>query len=106
MGVASVFLVYGIILCIEAGAGYRSSRNRHQLIAGILVGTILLVAAALVGFQIRPQLGASIGTGATLAMLANFGSRYAKSKKFVPAGLMLAISVVALGILVPQVFSR
>ena len=104
MIVASVFLVYGIILFVEAGVEYRSSGNRQSLIAGIVTGTILVTAAVLVGFQMQVQVGASIGVGATLAMLGNFGSRFTKSKKFMPAGLMLAISVVTLGILATQVF--
>jgi uncharacterized membrane protein (UPF0136 family) len=106
MIVAGVFLVYGIILYIEAGVAFRSSGNRQVLIAGIVSGTILLTAAVLVGFQLQVQIGASIGVGATLAMLGNFASRLMKSKKFMPEGVMVAISVVALGILATQVFSN
>ena len=105
MIVASVFLVYGTLLYIEAGLDYRSSRNRQSLIAGIVAGSILVTAAVLVWLPVQEQIGASIGVGATLAMVGNFGSRFTKTKKFVPAGLMLAISVVALGILATQVFS-
>ena len=104
MVVAVVFLVYGILLYIETGVGYRSSGNRQNLISGIAAGSILMIAAILVGFQLQQQLGASIGVGATLAMVGNFGTRFSKSKKFVPSGLMLAISVVTLGILATQVF--
>ena len=106
MIVASVFLVYGTILYIEAGVGYRSNGERQTLIAGIVSGTILFVAAALVEFHMKEQIGASMGVGVTLAMLGNFGSRFRKSKTFMPAGLMLAVSVVALGILATQVFSN
>ena len=106
MIVASVFVVYAIILYIEAAVGHRSSGNRQTLIAGIVSGTILVVGAVLVGFKLQEQIGASIGVGTTLAMLGNFGSRFTKSKKFLPAGLMLAISVVTLGILATQVFGN
>jgi uncharacterized membrane protein (UPF0136 family) len=104
MIVARVFLVYGILLYIEAAVGWRNSGNRQTMIAGIAAGSILMTAAILVGFELQQQLGSSIGVGATLAMTGNFGSRFSKSRKFVPAGLMLAISVVTLGILVTQVF--
>lgn len=103
MNVAGVFLIYGAILFIEAGLGFRSSGNRQALSTGIVAGSILIVAAALVGFQLQVQIGASVGVGATLAMLGNFGSRLSKTKKFVPEGLMLAVSVVVLGILATQV---
>jgi uncharacterized membrane protein (UPF0136 family) len=106
MIVAAVFLIYGIILFVDVGLAYQSSGNRQPLIAGIVSGTILLTAAALVGFQLQVQLGASMGVGATLAMVGNFGSRFMKSKRAMPDGVMLAISVVVLGILATQVFSR
>jgi uncharacterized membrane protein (UPF0136 family) len=106
MIVAAVFLIYGIILYVEAVFSYQGSGNRQPLIAGIVSGTILLAAAVLVGFQLQVQLGASIGVGAALAMLGNFGSRFMKSKKVMPDGVLLGISVVVLGILATQVFSR
>ena len=106
MIVAAVFLIYGIILFVEAGVAYQGSGNRQPLIPRVVSGTILLTAAVLVGFQLHVQLGASIGVGATLAMLGNFASRFLKSKKTMPDGVMLAISIVVLVILATQVFSR
>jgi uncharacterized membrane protein (UPF0136 family) len=106
MIVASVFLMYGLLLYAEAGISFQRSQNRQLMIPGVVAGTILLVAAVLVGFQMQVQVGASIGVGATLAMLGNFGARLTKTKKFMPAGLMMVISVVAVGILATQVFTR
>lgn len=106
MIVAAVFLIYGVILYVEAVLSYQGSGNRQPLLPGIVSGTILLTAAVLVGFQLQVQIGASIGVGAALAMLGNFASRFMKSKRTMPDGVMLAISFVVLAILATQVFSR
>jgi uncharacterized membrane protein (UPF0136 family) len=42
---------------------------------------------------------ASIGFGVLLAMLAVFGSRYMKTRAFLPAGLMMIVSLMTLVVL-------
>lgn len=95
MVVVGVFIVYGLLLFVDAGIGYRRTGGMPGLIAGVCSGTIAIAAGVLLlkGFSI----GASIGIGVLLAMMAVFASRYLKTKAFMPSGWMLVFSFVAAG---------
>src|SRR4030095_14431619 len=58
MIVAVVFLVYAVLLFVEAGVSYRSSRAKPTLLAGICSGGIVVVAATLILIDV--PIGASI----------------------------------------------
>jgi uncharacterized membrane protein (UPF0136 family) len=95
MVVVVVFIVYGLLLFVDAGVEYRRTRGTPGLIAGLCSGTIAIAAGVtlLLGFPI----GASIGIGLLLAMMAVFASRYLKTRAFMPSGLMFMISLIAAG---------
>jgi uncharacterized membrane protein (UPF0136 family) len=97
MIVVVVFVVYGLLLYAEAGMGYRQNGARSTLIAGIVTGTVVIAAAAFVVMQVPA--GASVGLGVMLAMMAVFGSRYMRTRAFMPSGVMFVASLIALGIL-------
>jgi len=97
MIVAVVFLVYAVLLFVEAGVSYRSSRVKPTFIAGICSGAIVVIAAVLILMDV--PIAASIGFGVLLAMLGVFGSRYLKTRAFFPAGLMMIASLMTLGVL-------
>ena len=99
-----VFAVYGALLYAEAVAGYLKSRGTWPLVAGVVSGTILMSAVWMLQHDI--PVGASIGLGATAAMLGSFSSRYRKTKAFIPAGLMAVVSALAVAILASQLFRR
>jgi len=103
MRVAGVFVMYGLLLFVEAGLTYRKTGGRPSLIAGMISGALLMLSATLILAEVA--IGPSIGLGVTLAMLGNYGSRYSKTRIFMPAGVMLGASVVALAILFTQMFS-
>jgi uncharacterized membrane protein (UPF0136 family) len=96
--VVAVFAVYGLLLIIEGVIAYRGTSGKLGLLSGICSGLISIGAAMLL--QLRIPIGASIGLGLMLAMMAVFASRYMKTRAFFPAGLMLIVSLVAMGALV------
>ena len=98
MAVVAVFAVYGLVLIIEAVLAYRGTGGKLTLLAGICSGIIAMGASALLLLQV--PIGASIGMGLILAMMAVFGSRYMKTRELFPAGFMLVVSLVAMGALV------
>lgn len=95
--VAIVFFIYGFLLCLEAVMAYRQDSGRPSLIAGIVSGTLVIAAAAMVLLGV--SIGPSVGLGVILAMMGVFGSRLMRTRAFMPAGLMFVASIVALGIL-------
>jgi len=97
MIVAAVFVVYAVLLFIDAGVSYRRTGAKPSLVSGIVSGTLLVVAAVLIPLGV--PIAASMGLGVMLAMMGVFASRYLSTKAFFPTGVMLLASVLALGAL-------
>ena len=90
--VVAIFLVYGSILIVGGVIGWRLSGSRVSLTAS-------LASAALLGVAYRLSLsnpfgGYLLGTTVALGLAIVFFSRLQKTKKFMPAGLMLVVSTV------------
>lgn len=90
-------LFYGILLLFGGIMGYVSAKSKPSLISGVISGLLLLVSAFLQWQQI--QTGLLLAQIATLALAIVFSIRLWKTRKFMPAGLMLAVSVAMLVLL-------
>ena len=88
-----VLLVYAALMILGGLMGHRAG-SKVSLYAGVGSGVVLLG----VWFVTRSQLGVGLWIGAvvTLLLCISFGMRLAKTGKLMPAGGLLAISVVAL----------
>jgi uncharacterized membrane protein (UPF0136 family) len=98
MIVVAVFVVYALLLFIEAVFSYGRTGGKPSFIAGLLSGVVVLSAAGLVLID-RVSLGVSVGLGVMLAMMGVFGSRYMRTRAFFPTGVMMTLSLLALGVL-------
>ena len=98
MIVVVVFVVYALLLFIEAVMTYGRTGAKPSFIAGLISGAIALVAAGLMLVN-QASLGLSVGMGVMLAMMGVFGSRYMRTRAFFPTGVMMTLSLVALGIM-------
>jgi uncharacterized membrane protein (UPF0136 family) len=98
MIVVVVFVVYALLLFIEAVMTYGRTGAKPSFIAGLLSGVVALSAAGLVLVN-NVSLGVSVGMGVMLAMMGVFGSRYMRTRAFFPAGVMMTLSLVTLGVL-------
>ena len=93
----AVFAVYGLLVELEAILTFRLTGNKPMFVAAMASGALMMTAVALVLAGI--PIGASIGLGVILAMTAVFAGRYFRTRMFVTPGAMLAVSVVALAVL-------
>jgi uncharacterized membrane protein (UPF0136 family) len=98
MIVVAVFVVYALLVFVEAVMTYNRDGAKPSFIAGLISGVVVLLAAGLVLIN-QVSLGVSIGMGVMLAMMGVFGSRYMKTRAFFPTGVMMTLSLVALGVL-------
>jgi len=98
MIVVGVFVVYALLLFVEAVMSYDRSGSKPSFIAGLISGVAVLVAAGLVLLN-QVSFGVSIGMGVMLAMMGVFGSRYMQTRAFVPTGVMMTLTLVSLGVL-------
>jgi len=90
----TVLGVYALLLAVGGVIGYTKAGSRPSLIAGIL--SALATLAAIFLTTVNPQLGLAIGAVLALLLTGFFGSRFAKTRKFMPGGMMAVVSVLAL----------
>ncbi|MEN9204091.1 MAG: TMEM14 family protein [Thermostichus sp. DG_1_6_bins_120] len=84
-------LIYGVLLLVGGVIGYTKGKSPKSL-AGGLVGSLLSgVSYWLLGVNPGWGVGLGLGTAAVLAIL--FGMRYRKTQSFMPAGLLLLLSI-------------
>lgn len=88
-----VLLVYAVLMLVGGFMGYRAG-STVSLYAGVGSGIVLLVAWLVTRSQL--DVGLWIGVVVTLLLCISFGMRLAKTGKFMPAGGLLVVSVVAL----------
>jgi uncharacterized membrane protein (UPF0136 family) len=97
-----VLLVYGVLMLV---GGYMGSRagSKVSLIAGG-GSAVLLIGAWLLTFAYRDG-GLWVGTVVTLLLCVTLGRRLAVTRKFMPSGMLLGVSVLVLALLLRAVLA-
>jgi uncharacterized membrane protein (UPF0136 family) len=90
-------IAYGLLTSIGGVAGYLKAKSKPSLISGLISG-ILLIASALIQLQGFP-FGLLLARIITVALIAVFAFRLQKTRKFMPAGLMIVAGAIALTIM-------
>ncbi|MEH2140786.1 TMEM14 family protein [Nostoc sp.] len=93
-------LAYGILAIVGGIIGYIQAKSKVSLLSGSISGLLLILAAY---FQFQGQTWGSILAGLITAVLVVvFGFRLAKTRKFMPAGLMTILGILALAVMANQ----
>jgi uncharacterized membrane protein (UPF0136 family) len=87
-------IAYGILAILGGILGYQSAGSKMSLISGVVSGLLLLLGAFL-SFQ-GFAAGRYLSIAVTGLLLVVFGIRLAKTRKAMPAGVMLICGIVAL----------
>ena len=96
-------IAYGILVIVGGIIGYVQAQSKASLISGIISGLLLVTAGVM---QLQGQgLGLILAIVVTIALIIVFAMRLAKTRKFMPAGLMTALGVAALVVMLKQVAS-
>jgi uncharacterized membrane protein (UPF0136 family) len=88
----TVLWVYIILLVIGGLVGYLKAGSKASLIASVSFAAALILCA--IGVIFQPQVADLI----LAVLLVFFALRLSKSKKFMPNGLMLILTVAALAL--------
>jgi len=87
-------IAYGILAIIGGIIGYIQAQSRVSLISGSISGLLLIFSGVM---QLQGQAwGRFLATVVTAVLVIVFAVRLAKSRKFMPAGLMTILGVAAL----------
>ncbi|MBI2841560.1 MAG: TMEM14 family protein [Acidobacteria bacterium] len=98
MDIASIILLaYGAVVLGGGLMGWVKARSTPSLVAGLAFGVALIVDAFL--FTAQPYIAAVLALVLPGLLAAIMGVRFAKSKKFMPAGMIAALSLVVLVLL-------
>ena len=94
---AIIVWVYGALVLAGGAMGWAKAKSKPSLISGIVFG----VALGFFGYGIYQGHTSDIRVAAAIAGLLGviMGIRFAKSKKFMPAGLVAILSVVVVALL-------
>ncbi len=94
-----VLLVFALLLVIGGIQGMVVAGSAASLIAGVVSAAAILLSCWLLGS--RPMGGSVLGLVVSLALLGRFGSVAAKKGLAIwPAGVVIAFSVLAIGVLI------
>jgi uncharacterized membrane protein (UPF0136 family) len=102
LGIIAAF-VYGILVVIGGIIGYIQANSKVSLFSGIISGLLLLIAAYL---QFQGQTwGLILAVVVTAVLVVVFALRLAKTRKFMPAGLMTVLGMLALLVMVNRLMA-
>ncbi len=101
---AVVTVAYGGLVLLGGLMGWLKAKSKPSLIMGGLFGIALLAVgiAGMRGWAAAPRVAALIAA----FLLAFFGIRFARKKKFMPAGMLAGVSLLALVVEVLAIVSE
>jgi uncharacterized membrane protein (UPF0136 family) len=88
----NILWVYIVLLVIGGLMGYFKGKSKVSLIMSVAFAAALSLCAAGIIFQ------SYVADLLLVALLVGFGLRLTKTKKFMPAGLMLVVTLAALAL--------
>ena len=95
MGIGAVVAIaYGILAAVGGIIGYRQAGSKPSLVSGLISGTLLIIGGVL--NAIGQTGGYWLSLIVTILLIIVFAIRLVKTKKVMPAGVMLGAGVVTL----------
>ncbi|AFZ59782.1 hypothetical protein H6G54_05555 [Anabaena cylindrica FACHB-243] len=93
---------YGVLALVGGIIGYIQVKSKISLLSGSISGLLLIFAGY---YQLQGQTwGLTLATLVTAILVVLFAFRFAKTRKFMPAGLMIIFGMLALAVMVRQIF--
>jgi len=97
MFLALYLFTYALVACAGGLIGFLKAKSKASLIAGSVSGLFLGLAGALILLD-HARAGAGLALVLSIALLGRFAPAFAKTKKIMPAGIMVALSVIAVAL--------
>jgi uncharacterized membrane protein (UPF0136 family) len=92
----TILWIYIILLVVGGLIGFLKARSKVSLIMSVGFAAVLVLAA--IPGMLKPEFALGLANVLMAILLVVFAVRLTKTKKFMPAGLMLLITIVALAL--------
>lgn len=89
--------LYAVLVLVGGIIGFVKAKSRASLIAGIVSAALLGVSASWVAFG-SLRWGAGLGALVASALIGRFLPAFLKTKKVMPAGLVVAVGALTLAL--------
>ncbi|RZM76581.1 TMEM14 family protein [Leptolyngbya iicbica] len=93
--------IYAVLSMVGGVIGYQKAGSKPSLISGVITGVLLLIAG--VGLLQAAVWGSWLAIAVSLLLVITFIIRLIKTRKFMPAGLMVIVGVATLIALFPLI---
>src|SRR5882757_5034235 len=97
MFLALYLFTYALVASAGGLVGFLKAKSKASLIAGSASGLVLALAGALILLG-HARAGAGLGLVLAIALLGRFAPAFAKTKKIMPAGIMVSLSLIAVAL--------
>lgn len=97
-------LVYAILVSAGGVFGFLKAKSKASLIAGLISGALVITAYSI--SKRNPSTGFMVGAAVTGLLLIVFGMRLAKTKKFMPSGMLLVLTALEEALLIAALVTR
>lgn len=91
--IKSIFTIYGLLLIVGGFIGYKKAGSKPSLIMGLLSGLIILCGVSFIATNTTQGFAVILAMSALLVV--TFTIRLIKTKKVMPAGMLLLLSLMA-----------
>jgi len=94
---------YGILTLVGGIMGYIKAKSQASLISGLISGSLLIFAG---GAQLMGQSWGLTLAAISAVLVVVFILRLVKTRKFMPAGMLILASLASLGAIVYEISSQ
>ncbi len=91
---ATVFVIYGILMLAGGIFGFTKAGSKVSLLTGIISGMLIFAGAAFLG-QGQYAVGRAVLAFTSFGLTGVFALRLVKTRKFMPSGMLLVLSLIA-----------
>jgi len=99
-----VLLIYGLLMLVGGYMGWAKAASKASLIAGVLSSVLIFLGTYLLG--INAKVGQIVVTVVSGLLSLIFVMRFLKTQAFMPAGLLLLLSVAVFALCLSQVLRK
>ena len=93
--------IYAVLSIVGGVIGYQKAGSVQSMISGIIAGVLLIIGA--ISLMQGQVWGAWLAIAVTLLLVIVFVFRLVKTRRFMPAGLMVIVGVITLVTFLPLI---